>query len=185
MKHFKKIEDVRLNLTSLLLSVKTFEPKDPRITIWSVKHFTILEQILKNSSIQLPPVKVVLVGRVQPGASSTIHTDQLIDEYPKQNNEVVFNIPLTPSNQVFMNWYSLKDESKFIPSVATYQNTKYVRKFEGDNAELIDCVDFTCPFYARTDVPHNLTNNTDSPAYAISFRFFEVPDLRLFSSNSV
>ncbi len=185
MKNFLKVNVDRLNLTSLLLSVKTSEPKDTRINVWSIPHFTILEQILKNSSMQLPPVKVVLVGRVQPGASSIIHTDQLIDEYPKQNNEVVFNVPLTPSNRVFMNWYSFDDESKFVPTVATYKSAKYVRKFEGDNAELIDCVDFTCPFYARTDVPHNLTNNTDSPAYAISFRFFEVPDLRLFISNSV
>lgn len=183
MKHFVTVPDIKPSLNSLLLSVKTFEPKDPRVTIWSIKNFTVLEQILKAGGINLPPIKVVLAARVPPFTSSAIHIDQIIDEWPPQNNEVVFNIPLKISDQIFMNWYSVKDPNKFTPSIATYKNTKFVKKFEGDDAELIDSVNFMCPFYARTDVPHNLTNNTDSPAYAVSFRFFKIPEL--LSTNGI
>jgi hypothetical protein len=182
MIYYKLVDDSDIDIDILLKLCKIAEPENVEARIWNInwkRKVNIKELVveaLSSSNLKFPAIKNILIGRLQPYDRSPIHIDQALG-IEKENNEIVFNIPLTPNPLSTMEWHTPNRWGAYQESFASYNNPHKVRLYTEENSRLASSISLTQTFYARTDVPHRLVNNTGSVLYAMSLRFFENPDV--------
>ena len=101
-----------------------------------------------------------------PGRTIPIH----LDGDPEFSRFLALNLPIANYKNTYMHWYNIsEDELKD----ATYQGNL----FRGTDAVLtpIDTLELDSPYLLRVDVPHNVTNNTNSIRVLLSVRFDPQP----------
>jgi hypothetical protein len=167
MRCHHKFENDSIDKEALLALVKAVEPADLSYRIWAIKDCREIAELISKTTLNLPPVESVVMGRLPPHNKSVIHIDQVPG---RTNHIVVINIPLTPSKLVRMNWFRPLKENALVPTPAAYGNRGTVTKILDEDAEQIDSVECDTPFFARTDVLHNVTNQSNELGYVMSLR---------------
>ncbi len=137
-----------INNNELLALVKEVEPDDLSYRIWAIKDCSKIGELISKTTLNLPRVESVVMGRLPPHTKSVIHIDQVPGH---TNHIVVINIPLTPSRLVRMNWFKPLRENLLLPTPAAYGNKGTVKKILDEDAEQIDSITCESPFFARTD----------------------------------
>lgn len=167
MRCHHKFENDSIDKEALLALVKEVEPADLSYRIWAIKDCSKIAELISKTTLNLPKVESVVMGRLPPYNRSVIHIDQVPG---RTNHIVVINIPLTPSKLVSMNWFRPLKENALVPTPAAYGNRGTVTKILDEDAEQIDSITCDTPFFARTDVLHNVLNQSDQLAYVMSLR---------------
>jgi hypothetical protein len=167
MRCHHQFKNESINTEALLALVKEVEPADLSYRIWAIKDCSKIAELISNTTLNLPRVESVVMGRLPPHTKSVIHIDQVPG---RTNHIVVVNVPLTPSKLVRMNWFRPLRDNSLIPTPAAYGNKGTVTKILDEDAEQIDSITCELPFFARTDVLHNVSNRSNQLAYVMSLR---------------
>lgn len=190
MIYFKEEKDIKVNTEVLFKLCKIAEPENLEARIWNINWKRkidireLVSEALKSSNFNFPEIKQILIGRIQPRDRSPIHIDQALNT-EREHNEVVFNIPLTPTADANLSWYIPKKWSGYQESFASYKNPHTVRIYPEEDCRLVSSIKLLAPFYARTDVPHSLINNSDEAIYAMSLRFYKNPDVGILRDDQM